>query len=292
MLTAPAGVTAYVNAQNTAWRGDLYSLTLIDTSVFRWTTADRDLLVGGNTYLANGAVLGRSNTRVTSQLETDTVEVQLAGAALVNGKTIALQSILGLFDEARLQVDLLVGQDAPSAIANGAVKAWFEGKVAGIDPDAQLVRMQVESDLATLGVMLPQRPFQLGCSYAVYDPNCTLSKAAFTLTGSATGGTTTTVTTTAAAIIAKANGYFNLGVLFFTSGALNGSRRSIRDFQVSGGIATFTLGIPLPSAPLNGDGISAYPGCNRTTVACGPAKFNNFVNFGNFPHIPTPEGGL
>jgi hypothetical protein len=182
----------------------------------------------------------------------------------------------GYFDDARVQIDHLVGNDPAHAISLGPVKAWWEGKVAGVDPAPDVVRLGLASDLEMLGItQLPKFLYGPACMHAVYDANCTLSKAAFTLTGTASGvPTTTTVPTASGALTAKAAGYFNLGVLVFTSGALTGVRRAVRDWSSN----TFTLYLPLPSAPAAGDAISVYPGCARTKLDCGPTgsggKFN------------------
>jgi uncharacterized phage protein (TIGR02218 family) len=292
MRTAPAAVVTFINANNVAWKADLYTLTLVDGTILRWTTADADLVVGGNTYSSAGAVVGRDGLRATSRLEVDALRVELNGAFVVNGKTLFANVIAGLFDETRVQLDHLVGSDARNAIALGPIMAWWEGRVAGIDPTPTRIRLTVASELELMdSVVLPRFAYLPGCGNAVYDPVCGLNKATFTIAGTSTGGTTTTVTSTTAGIIAKANGYFDLGVLVFTSGPLLNTRRSIRSFSVSAGVATFTLGVPLPSAP-GAVNISAYPGCHLNEVDCGPAKFNNFVNFRGFNHIPTPEGGI
>jgi uncharacterized phage protein (TIGR02218 family) len=218
--------------------------------------------------------------------------VQLAGAALLSGQTVVRRANDGYFDDARVQIDHLVGNDPAHAISLGPVKAWWEGKVAGVDPAPDVVRLGLASDLEMLGItQLPKFLYGPACMHAVYDANCTLNKATFTLTGTASGvPTTTTVPTASVALTAKAAGYFNLGVLVFTSGALTGVRRAVRDWSSN----TFTLYLPLPSAPAAGDAISVYPGCARTKLDCGPTgsggKFNNLVNFRGFVNVPIGEG--
>lgn len=291
MKTAPAGVATFVASSNVGFRADLYTLTLLDGSVFRWTTCDVDIKVGVNTWVSAGPVLGRGNYRSTSRLEVDTLEIRLAGGFLHLGKSMGLRAVQGYFDEARLQVDHLVGPDLPGALALGPILAMYEGRVAGVDPGAPVTKVLVQSEIAALtgGTgQLPRFLFQTGCRNAVYDPNCGLVKATFTLTGTASGvPTTTTIPTASAALTAKAAGYFNLGLLSITSGALAGTRRAIRSWDGT----TFTLTVPLPAAPAAGDAISAYPGCARTQADC-TTKFVNIGNFRGYPHMPTTEGGF
>jgi uncharacterized phage protein (TIGR02218 family) len=295
--TAPAAVSTFLASLRSgpAWRADLVTLSLSDGTFLRYTSADLPsglpLIVGGNSY-AKGPFLSRGNRRDTSQLQVDGISVQLAGAALLSGQTVVRRANDGYFDDARVQIDHLVGNDPAHAISLGPVKAWWEGKVAGVDPAPDVVRLGLASDLEMLGItQLPKFLYAPACSHAVYDANCGLSKATFTLTGTASGvPTTTTVPTASVALTAKAAGYFNLGVLVFTSGALTGVRRAVRDWSSN----TFTLYLPLPSAPAAGDAISVYPGCARTKLDCGPTgsggKFNNLVNFRGFVNVPIGEG--
>lgn len=292
MKTAPAAVTNYLvsSVGSVAFRADLYTLSLLDGTIFRWTTCDRSITVSGNTYLADGSVLSRGNLRTTSRLEVDSIDIMLGGAVLISGQTIALQAVQGFFDDARLRIDHIVGSDLANAISNGPVVAWFEGIVTTIVPQATQVRMTVASELITLGIKLPRFSYAAMCQYAVYDPNCTLNKATFTLAGTTSAtGSTTTFTSTTAGIIAKASGYFDLGVVTFTSGALTGVRASIKSSVLSGGTTTFTVALPLTSAPVGGVTFNVYPGCHRDKADCGTAKFNNLVNFRGFVHIPKPE---
>lgn len=287
MKSAPSGVATFVATNNVGFRADLYTITLSNGTVYRWTTCDIDLPVGGKTWLATGAVLARSNLRSTSRLEVDTLEVQLAGAFKLGGLSIALRAVQGYFDGARLQIDHLVGPDLPGALALGPVLAWYEGAVAAVDPGVPVVRMQVQSELAALNQQLPRFLWQPACGNAVYDPNCGIAKAAFTLAGTASGTPTkTSIPTASAALLAKAAGYFDLGVLAWTSGALAGVKRQIRSWDGT----AFTPAIPLPSAPRAGDSFTVYPGCARTKADCD-SKFSNLVNFRGFPSIPTTEGG-
>jgi hypothetical protein len=298
MKNTPAGVTSFVAANGVGFRADLFQLTLVDGTIYRWTTCDKDIKISGNTWLANGAVLGRGNRRQVTRLEVDVMDVDLAGAVQLAGKSIALQALRGYFDEARLQLDHLVGADLTNALSLGPTMALYEGRVAGSDPTPTGVKLLVLNDLETLNILLPRFRFDLTCQHAVYDPNCTLIKGTFTLTGTASGvPTTTTVPTTTAGIIAKATNWFNLGPLQMTSGAQNGARRSIKTSVLSGGTTTFTTYLPFAGAPAAGDTFSVYPGCPRTQAACGAfpnaiGVTDNRVNgFRGFPHIPSVEGG-
>jgi hypothetical protein len=294
MMTAPAGVISYLATVpaggKIAVRADLYTLTLADATVLRWTSSDVNITIGGNTWLSNGAVLRRTNIRKTSHLEVDNLQIELSALVSVSGKTIGLMSLQRAFSGARMKLDHLIGPDLSSALGFGPILAWYEGRVASTRLSQNVVTMTVESDVGALDKqMLPRSVIQPGCAWAVYDPNCKLNKATFTDAGTASGTLSTTqVQSTTAAIIAKAAGFYELGVLKFTSGVQVNQRRSVKTFSVSGGTATITLSLPLVAAPANADTFSMYPGCDLKKATCKD-KFANLVNFRGMPHVPASD---
>jgi uncharacterized phage protein (TIGR02218 family) len=288
---APVAVKNYLAANSKGWLADLFSITLLDGTVHRWTSCDRDIVIGGNTYLSNKAVLRRSNVKITVG-GIDDLGVDLSAVVSISGKSIGLMAAQGSFFGARLQLDRIVGA-FPGDLSLGRIMAWFEGRIAGVSVSDNTVRVTVESELGALDrLMLPRFVYQPGCPHALYDPNCAVNKASFTDTGTASGTLTTLqVQSTTAAIIAKAAGYYALGVLKFTSGtaSLINVRRAVRSFSVSGGVATFTLALPLPTAPAASDGFSVYAGCDRQQTTC-VNKFATLPTFRGFPHVPVSEG--
>lgn len=89
-------------------------------------------------------------------------------------------------------------------------------------------------------------------------------------------------------------GYWALGTITFTSGALIGQSFSVAA-SASGG--ALTMAVPLPVAPSAGDGFSIIPGCDKTYPTCqnkfgtGGPGVGNLINFTGCPSIPTPENG-
>jgi hypothetical protein len=283
------------NPPKLAWRAELYTVTLASGAIYRWTTCDVGLTVNGQTWLANGAVLRRGNTRQTAKLEIDSVDVVLNGAfpLSVTGyvqATIASLVAAGAFDYSRVQVDQIVGA-SPGDRSTGLVQAWFEGRWAGSDTHGATVTLKVESEFAALNVMLPRFPMGPGCSNAVYDANCQVAKvtdtdAAALVTGSGS------IASNAVAIRSRPSGYYNLGIVLFNA---DGTRRAIKSFTSNGVTGTFVLYLPLPPGDDSGTkDIGAYPGCPRTMAACsafpnGLGAVNNLVNFRGFPYVPRPE---
>jgi hypothetical protein len=307
MKSASPALVAFLSSNKLGWRADLYTITTVLGTIHRWTTCDVDLTVNGLTFysaqsLGRSMVLGRGNTRQTSKLEIDSIDIDLDGSfnlapAGYTERTIAALAVAGYFDYARVQIDQLVGT-YPGDQSLGGVLAWFEGRWAGSDTEGSRVRFKVESEIASLNVPVPRFAMQAACMNAVYDSNCTLTKVVDT--GRVDGSSTLTAARTDnATIIARANGYYDLGVVTLDNDVvIAGQRRAIKQFSVSGGIATFTVSVPWTSVPAAGTfptrTLSAYPGCPRTMAACsafpnGLGATNNLVNFRGFPYVPRPE---
>jgi uncharacterized phage protein (TIGR02218 family) len=288
MRSAPGAVSSFLAANNVTWRADLITLTLLSGGVYRWTTWDADLTVGGFLFRsagANGPLVTRGPIQQSARLQVDTLDMQLVGGAFtVSGVLLTAQAAQGWFDGARLQLDHLI-MPSPGDVSLGPIPSWFEGRVASVALDGPRVVLRCKSELEALNQTLPRFRVQASCGHAVYDANCGLSKGTFTLTGTVSAVTNASKFSTAsAALTAKAAGYFNLGVLAFTSGALNGQKRAVQAWNGS----LFTMALPFTAAPSIGDGISVYPGCDRLRSTCN-TKFTNLVHYRGFPSVPGPE---
>lgn len=300
MKTLPAGLISYLaGGGNLFFRADLFTISLVDgVTVYRWTTADVPIKVGGNTWLSHRdsntpAPICQRGSFSNAQLPTiDQMDLTLIGGDFkINGQSLTLLASLGYFDGARIQIDHLMGPDLPTALSFGPILSMFEGRIGDITPNGSEVQMTLNSESITLARPTPFVVFAPSCNYSVYDTNCGILQATFTLTGAASGTPTTkTIPTTSAALTAKAAGYFDLGVITFTSGALNGLSCDVESWSGT----VFTLAMPLASAPAAGDTFTVYPGCHLTPTDCA-GKFSNFSastgHWRGYTHIPTPESG-
>lgn len=297
MRSASAGLLAFLASNNIGNRTDLYTLTLLDGTVYRWTSWENDLAVSGNTYLAAIAgaapIVQRGAVQQTAGLQVDTLDVTLLGQGFsISGVPLGLKAAQGFFDGARLQVDHLIMQ-SPGDTSLLPVSSFFEGRVSTATPRGVNVELRVKSEIETLNVLLPKFLMQPACGNAVYDANCGLNRGTFTKSVTATGTPTTLIVTCSSATFSTAEkvaSYFNLGVLKFTSGANSGLRQCVAAYSESAGVATFTLQLPFRYAPSAGDTFTVYPGCDRTKNTC-LNKFNNLPQHRGFSHVPKTEAG-
>lgn len=285
-----------------AFRADLLTVTLRDGTIYRWTTSDVPLTYSGHTYGAHGtgAPLVRRGSFTRRLLPAvDTLDLTLlgqGGGALgsagwtAGGKRLPQLGVEGYFDGARIRIDHAV-MPTPGDFSLGVLPRHFLGRVAQVEPQGPNLRLRLKSEVETLTRLLPRFLIQPQCGNVVYDENCGLSAATFTISGTASGTPTTReVKSTTAGIIAKATGYFNLGVLTFTSGVNNGLSRAVATSTLATGTTTFALARAFPSAPSAGDTFTVYPGCDRSKAICS-ATFSNLAKWRGFPHVPQVQAG-
>lgn len=299
MRTMPAALTNYLAALTgdaKVWRADLITLTLLDGSThFHWTTSDDDIVYGGNTYLAGGGgsapTIRRGPCRFSLAPTIDTLDLDVGGPFTIGGKTLGALALAGYFDGASIVVDHLMGA-YPGDTSLGAILSWFNGSVAEVNPSAASVAMRCKSALAALNVIVPKFPLQRQCGNAIYDTHCGLIRSAYSVVGEVNSATTTQIVARrvygVSALPFYPDNYFNLGVLTFTSGTLNGTTHSVKNWDQAQ--VTLTLSAAASVAASIGDIFSVAPGCDRSYNTC-LYRYANLNNFRGFPRIPRDEAG-
>lgn len=298
MKTADSALVSWLaglSGDASCWMCDLYTFTMVDGStIYRWTTNESDLVNGGNTFYAAGSAsaptVTRSALRQSVGVVVDTIDITLGnpiGAAFtIGGKRLPQLAIEGYFDGAAVNIDRIVGA-YPGDTSLGKISSLFNGQVSRIDPTGTGIVLRCKSFVELLNIEVPKFTLQAQCNNSVYDANCALTRATYTDAGTVVSATTVNLSTTDAAIVAKANGYYSLGAVAFTSGALSGVRRAV-SYSMTAGSAIITFAVPLPSAPSAGDTFNIYPGCDKMRATC-VSKFNNLVHWRGYPSIPKPE---
>jgi uncharacterized phage protein (TIGR02218 family) len=264
-------------------RADLITLTLKSGAVLRLTNAQTDIVWAGNTYAAS-LPFERGNTRITRGIEVDTHDCTLYPA---DTHTVAGVPLLQAAAAMALQgADYALEQafwPAPGVAITGTLPL-FAGRVADTQVHRTAIALTIKSDTEVFDIMMPRNLVSPTCQNTLYDANCRVSRAAFTVAATVTAGSTVR---SVMCTIAHPPGWFDRGTLVFTSGSNAGQKRTIR--QSSSG--NLTLVSPLIAAPVAGDTLTVAPNCDRTQSACG-TKFSNLGNFRAMPYVPAPEASL
>lgn len=267
-------------------RADLYTFTLRNGEVLRYTDADRALTVSGNTF-ASGPIIQRSKTKHTVGSTVDTVQVTIVddGSTLIAGKPIVHQFKNGYFKGAVLKIEKLFLLDWDDT-SPGAVH-WFEGKVSAPACDHMRVNFETRSMLADLNKQMPEDVYQSTCNNQLFDSVCGAVASNYTF-GACTAGTVTNRAKFVLSGTTQADGYFALGKVKFTSGANAGQpARTVKSY-VGGVIEVFQ---PFPYDIIAGDACTAVAGCDKVYgSANGCGKFGRKEDgFQATPFVPVPE---
>lgn len=282
MKAMTGALSTLLNSNAFFYKADLYTWTFQDGTVLRTTDADVALTFGGFTFPSCAPILDRTKVKLVVGVEVDSIEVTVSPGptnTLSGGLSWKNAARQGYLDGAKLLVETAYLQTWPTVVGTLHV---FQGLVSDLYPERASIRITVKSPLELLVQQFPTNIYQSTCLHTVYDAGCTLAKTSFTATSTISGTPTTTGFTTA---LAQAAGYFDQGVVTFTSGVNNGTKRTIKAYDGAGG---FTFALPLAVPPSAGDTISVFAGCDHTLATCR-AKFSNDIHFRGAPWVPTPE---
>jgi uncharacterized phage protein (TIGR02218 family) len=247
----------------------LVKITRTDGAVYAFTTCDKDLVVSGVTYKADGAFQA-SAIQNRAALSTDNLDI----LGMLDSTTISEVDLrAGLYDHARIDVYACNWADLTQGIIQ-LRRGWI-GEV-------KLMGGKYQAELRGLHDLL-QRPFgktySPECRYGLGDAGCKINVAAYTVTGVVTVITDAALFTDATR--SESDGMFNYGLLTWLTGANAGLKIEVKTFAAK----QFTLWLPMPNTIAVSDTYSVYKGCDKRFATC-QGVFNNTMNFGGFPHLP------
>ncbi len=281
-MTAPelAALQAWLASTDEGLRFDLLTVTTRTGIVLRWTNADVPLTTpDGRTFVP--AVYERDRLKVNAVLQIDDVQLTLFIDSLdtVAGMPMLQFAAHGGLDGARVALEWIFID------VGGATRGYvtrFEGKTGPAETGLGTVDVSIRSLLAQLMRLVPAETYQPGCRSTIYDAACGIDPVASSVSGAVTGLSGARLDYVATDL-GQAAGFWDLGAIRFTSGALAGESRTVRAFT-GGGVQTV---LPWPQQPAIGDTFVIRPGCNRTAARC--SELGNLLRFRGEPHVPAPE---
>jgi uncharacterized phage protein (TIGR02218 family) len=287
MKYAPGSLIALLNGNSVFLMADLYTITLRNAAVYRWTTADTDIVSAGNTFSCasdNGAsvpLIERGPIRTARGLEVDTLSIKLNAGQTVamGGIPLVLAAHNGIFDGATVKIERAF-MNTWGDTTTGVI-CPFEGRVSDVSPSTTEIALNVKSNLEQLATQWPRNLFMPQCSNAFGDAGCGFDVAGNTDTSAMTGTPTATAFT---ASLPHGTGFYTLGYVTVTSGPSAGAQRAVKSWDGT----TVVLALPLPQVPGVGNTFTITPGCDRQFTTCG-TKFSNAGRFRGCPFVPVPE---
>jgi uncharacterized phage protein (TIGR02218 family) len=250
-----------------------WRVTRRDETVLGFTDHDRTIAIDGVNFEPQSG-LTASETRDTMGLAADATDVE---GALSSERISEADVSAGRYDGARVET-LLVNWRAPEQHA--VLRSATVGKIVLRDG-----RFVVE--LEGLGAKLDRRngrTFRKSCDAELGDARCGFDLEAAGFSGEgvvlAVAGSNAM---RASELDGFAEGWFDHGMLSWTSGASVGRRQRVTSHRKDGAATLLTLWDAVDAAP--DDTFSIVAGCDKRFATC-KAKFANSVNFRGFPHMP------
>ena len=155
---------------------DLYTITLKNGSVLRYTTWDSNLNVQGSIFLTGPPHIKRSSIEEKLGLDVSSLDLEiLAGLGdTVNGVPVLQLIASGAFDGAGLTIDRLFMDSAGNQI--GTVVRFY-GTIGAVDEVGRTsAKLTVDALVSLLSQQLPNIILQPNCTNTLFDARCTLRK--------------------------------------------------------------------------------------------------------------------
>jgi len=241
---------------------ELYEF-LYGATAYRYTSADGDVVYGGNTYSA--VPIARGAVEATNEVARLALEITCTREL----------PVLEPFAVCPPEEVVLITLRRLHSGDGEAIIMWM-GRVLNVTLNNAAAEIHCESVFTSLKRVGLRRLYQKSCPHVVYGTGCGLARATYkaTKTVSTVVGTTITVGS-----IGAVDGYYAGGYLEWSSGGVS-HRRSIHS-QTGGAVV---IGFPIPGIAAS-DSVDLYPGCDHTLATCA-SKFSNSANYGGMPFFP------
>jgi|SRR5579859_267658 len=265
----------------------LWKVTLQNGTVLAFTSFDQPITYLGITYTPTNGVLPSANN-TNSDMSVDSLTL----TGFLDGTVVKDTDIRnGLYDYARVEQhivnwsDLTQGDLLLRTGILGTVKmvnGLFDAEVRGLTQYLStligslfgpICRAELFSDQSN--TIDPGSKYLCHVKQSDYQQSGTLSFATDANHLTPTPGQLKMVGSVTPGAVAPA-GWFNDGVLTFTSGANNGFSFEIESWDG----ATLTMLLPMPNQPTGGDTFTIVPGCDKSATGTGCQKFQGYSSDG------------
>ena len=240
-----------------------------DATVMGFTDHDVDIVYDGVTYESSLGV-DPSALKSTASASVDNLDVM--GFLDSNGITDA-DILAKKYDNAEVYIFMVNYND----LTMGDIKL-ARGRIGEIEVRDDIYVAEFRSLSQALQQKIGER-FSTKCRADLGDSRCGVTLATYTASETVTS-VTDRANFTASGLM-EANGYYDFGLLTWTSGNNNGYSMEVKIYTVG----VIELVEKMPYDIEAGDGFDVYAGCDKSLATC-KATFDNVINFRGEPYIP------
>lgn len=263
-----AHIQSEVTTLCTCWK-----VTRTDGQIFGFTDHSENLAISGITYSASTGYTATA-IRSSSALNVDNLDVQGA----LDSSTITDEDLLaGLWDFAEVEIFMVNYSDTTMGTINlrtGNIGNVQTGRGIFV---AELRGMMQRLQQSIGRLMMP------ACNADLGDSRCGINLGSFS-NGTASGSVDSVSSNRqfVDAGLAQATGWFDGGLVTWTSGLNSGLSMEVKTFTSGGTVVLF---LPMPYTVAASDTFTITAGCDKSLATCRD-KFSNVINFRGFPHLP------
>jgi uncharacterized phage protein (TIGR02218 family) len=252
-----------------------WQLVRRDGRVMGFTDHDLDIAFGGVIFSA-GTGLDPSMLQTSIGLAVDNAQ---AAGALSDASISEADIRAGRYDSAEID-HWIVDWTDPSRRVH-----MFRGQIGEIRRSDTHFEAELRG-LADLLNVLVGRTIKRSCDRVLGDERCRVDLA----DGRYLFGTSVDVAGRGGNVtLAEPGGFeagwFSRGLVRWVDGRNEGLTSPIQEDRLADGTRTIQLAAEPPFMPERGDRLDLVAGCDKQATTCR-AKFDNFLNFRGFPHIP------
>ena len=281
-MKAASGALAAHLAGTVTTIATCWKVTRTDAQVFGFTSHDADLTIDGVTYAAATGIT-RSAIDSKAGMQVDNLEAQ----GFLDSDAITNESLrAGDWDHAEVRVFEVNWAD----LSMGTLRQ-LRGWLGQVTVEGNAYKAELRGMFSALNASVSE-PYSPGCTARLGDARCGKDLTDYTTTGTvftvasnrafATDLPAQTVRLTPSSTGAPPAGYFDAGLLTWTTGANTGRRIEVKSYAVGGDIE---LQLAMSEAIAIGDTFSVQSGCKKDRDTCF-AKFGNVVNMRGYPDLP------
>lgn len=258
---------------------DLWTITLKNGTVLRYTDADINLTYGGHTFVCNDVLCKGAGVNWTTGLESDEDEIEVypnqgSSPSMVGAIQFKAAITYGLFDRALVRRERAFmttwGDTTPGTVV------LFIGEITDAEATRNTAILHCRDLRYLLNINMPSRQYQPTCGFVFGDERCTINRALLSKNSAVDTGSSGSVIKCA---LSDAAGYFNNGVLTFTSGLNIGISRSVKYWTTG----QAQLVSPFPNEPAIADTFTITPGCTKN-MAGATQSFSAIASAGSTPN--------
>ncbi len=253
----------------------VWSVVRRDGTVFGFTDHDRDLCFEGITFRADTGMTARALTQTTGLSVDNSEAVGALSAASVTEEDL----LAGRFDGAEVRAWLVNWALVEERVLQ------FRGTIGEIVRSGGAFRAELRGLTEALN-QAQGRAYQRSCMAVLGDAQCRFD---LTRSGYFTERPVEALAERRlfrfAAFPGFADRWFEKGRLIVESGAARGLVGFVKNDRIEGEGRVIELWQQIGPEILTGDMIRLEAGCDKLAGTCR-AKFQNFLNFRGFPHVP------